>query len=56
MPAVDEPPEGVPAEETEPPRAPGRPRDPELEARVQRAALQVFGEVGWRGLTRNGPR
>lgn len=51
MPAVDEPPEGVPPEEVEPPRAPGRPRDPELEARVQRAALQVFGEVGWRGLT-----
>ena len=51
MSTVDEPGEGAPAEGAEPPRAPGRPRDPELETRVQRAALQVFGEVGWRGLT-----
>ena len=51
MPTVDEPPEGAPVEEAEPPRAPGRPRDPELEARVHRATLQVFGEAGWRGLS-----
>lgn len=31
--------------------SPGRPRDPELERRVARAALIVFGELGWRGFT-----
>jgi AcrR family transcriptional regulator len=51
MPTVEEPPAAAPDEEAEPPRAPGRPRDPELEARVQRAALEVFGEAGWRGLS-----
>lgn len=34
-----------------PATSPGRPRDPELERRVARAALTVFGEVGWRGFT-----
>ncbi|SFO44702.1 transcriptional regulator, TetR family [Pseudonocardia ammonioxydans] len=29
----------------------GRPRDPELERRVARAALTVFGRVGWPGFT-----
>nr|WP_308251836.1 TetR/AcrR family transcriptional regulator [Pseudonocardia sp. KRD291] len=29
----------------------GRPRDPDLEQRVARAALAVFGEAGWRGFT-----
>lgn len=32
-------------------RGPGRPRDPRLEARAHAAALQVFGEKGWVGLT-----
>jgi len=34
-----------------PTASPGRPRDPELERRVARAALAVFGDVGWRGFT-----
>ncbi|QTE30102.1 TetR/AcrR family transcriptional regulator [Pengzhenrongella sicca] len=40
-----------PAEEAEPTRAPGRPRDPMLEERALQAALEVFGEKGWAGLT-----
>ncbi len=32
-------------------RGPGRPRDPELEARALEATLTVFGEKGWTGLT-----
>jgi AcrR family transcriptional regulator len=42
------------AGDLEPPRPPGRPRDPDLEARVQRAALELFGQVGWSGLTMDG--
>ena len=40
-----------PAEEAEQTRQPGRPRDPLLEERALRAALEVFGEKGWAGLT-----
>ncbi|WP_433306906.1 TetR/AcrR family transcriptional regulator [Actinoplanes sp. CA-030573] len=29
--------------------APGRPRDPEVDRRIARAALDVFGEAGWAG-------
>ncbi|GAA0576130.1 TetR/AcrR family transcriptional regulator [Paractinoplanes ferrugineus] len=29
--------------------APGRPRDPEVDRRIARAALDVFGELGWAG-------
>lgn len=32
-------------------RAPGRPRNPDLEARALRATLDVFGVKGWTGLT-----
>ncbi|MHB1489011.1 bacterial regulatory protein, tetR family [mine drainage metagenome] len=32
-------------------RGPGRPRDPDLEARALEATLAVFGEKGWTGLT-----
>ncbi len=34
-----------------PERGPGRPRDPHLEERALRAALAVFGEKGWAGMT-----
>ncbi len=34
-----------------PARGRGRPRDPQLEERAHRAALQVFGEKGWTALT-----
>jgi len=40
-----------PGDEVEPTRAPGRPRDPLLEQRALQAALEVFGEKGWAGLT-----
>ncbi|MFI2754490.1 TetR/AcrR family transcriptional regulator [Cellulomonas sp. P22] len=33
------------------PRRRGRPRDPELADRALRAALEVYGEKGWSGLT-----
>ncbi|WP_060577120.1 MULTISPECIES: TetR/AcrR family transcriptional regulator [unclassified Pseudonocardia] len=33
------------------PALPGRPRDPEATARVQAAALELFAETGWNGLT-----
>lgn len=29
--------------------APGRPRDPEVDRRIARAALDVFGDLGWAG-------
>ena len=29
--------------------APGRPRDPEVDRRIARAALDVFGDAGWAG-------
>ncbi|MEV6348047.1 TetR/AcrR family transcriptional regulator [Actinoplanes sp. NPDC051851] len=29
--------------------APGRPRDPEVDRRITRAALDVFGDAGWAG-------
>jgi AcrR family transcriptional regulator len=29
----------------------GRPRDPDLEQRVQDAVIEIYGEVGWPGLT-----
>ncbi|GIE01806.1 TetR/AcrR family transcriptional regulator [Paractinoplanes durhamensis] len=29
--------------------APGRPRDPEVDRRIARAALDTFGELGWAG-------
>jgi AcrR family transcriptional regulator len=32
----------------------GRPRDPDLEGRATRAALQIFAEKGWAGLTIDG--
>ena len=35
----------------EPTRGRGRPRDPRLESRALRAALEVFSEKGWTGLT-----
>ena len=38
-------------DDVEPTRAPGRPRDPLLEQRALQAALEVFGEKGWAGLT-----
>lgn len=53
-PDESEPGESEPGEDLEPPRSPGRPRDPDLEARVQRAALELFGEAGWSGLTMDG--
>jgi AcrR family transcriptional regulator len=31
------------------PPAPGRPRDPEVDRRIARAALDVFGDGGWAG-------
>ena len=31
------------------PTAPGRPRDPEVDRRIARAALDVFGDAGWAG-------
>lgn len=35
----------------EPTRGRGRPRDPQLERRALRAALEIFSEKGWTGLT-----
>lgn len=35
----------------EPTRGRGRPRDPQLEHRALRAALEIFSEKGWTGLT-----
>lgn len=37
--------------QAEPTRGRGRPRDPQLEHRALRAALEVFSEKGWTGLT-----
>ncbi|MBL7255972.1 TetR/AcrR family transcriptional regulator [Paractinoplanes lichenicola] len=31
------------------PIGPGRPRDPDVDRRIARAALEVFGELGWPG-------
>ena len=31
------------------PSAPGRPRDPDVDRRIARAALDVFGDAGWAG-------
>ncbi len=41
----------APVADAEDTRPPGRPRDPDLEARAHRAVLEVFGEKGWAGLT-----
>ena len=40
-----------PPEAPEVRRGPGRPRDPDLEARALEATLAVFGAKGWAGLT-----
>jgi AcrR family transcriptional regulator len=44
------PPPPEPSDEGEAPTR-GRPRDPELESRALTAALEVFAEKGWAGLT-----